>query len=142
MPWNSGNSSIEIFMTTVIWFLPCFYIHAHLKISVFCSVFHKCKLSVLLRKHLKAVLCYANYLAFIFFKVNNIQNYFWQNLIITKSNFLLRDVYVINCYFCIFFCHFTLKSTFFSNQLFLMFSGNFTRRFHEATFNIFILFKK
>ena len=33
--------------------------------------------------------------------------------ILTKSIFLLRDVYITNCYFHIFCCHFTLKSTFF-----------------------------
>ena len=37
---------------------------------------------------------------------------------LTKPNFLPRDVSVINCFFCIFFYHFTLKFTFFEPAVF------------------------
>ena len=78
-----------------------------------------------------------------FFKVNNIQKKLFQRELNSKSYSLLRGVYVTNCYFLIFFCHFALKFTFFWNQQFLMFSGNLTRIFHEAIPSIyFILFKK
>ena len=80
-----------------------------------------------------------------FFSVwkHNIWNKLFLRELTSNSNELLIDVYVTNCYFCIFFCHFTLKSTFFFlfffflNKEFLMFTRSYTRRFHEASFNKF-----
>ena len=59
--------------------------------------------------------CYAMQIICLFSFLKQITyetNYFWGNSILTKSNFLLTDVYVTNCYFHIFFCHFILKCTF------------------------------
>ena len=54
----------------------------------------------------------------------------------------VKDVYVTNCYFHIFSCHFTLKCTFFSNQQFLMFSENLPRIFNSIEKIIFLCFFK
>ena len=51
-----------------------------------------------------------------------------------------KTVFTKRCLCNKFFCHFTLKSTFFFfflNKQFLMFSRSCTRRFHEASFNKF-----
>ena len=80
---------------------------------------------------------------FIFLKQTTYEtNYFWENWIITKSNFLLADVYVTNCYFCIFYCHFILKSTFFQTSNFQCSLEILPEDFMRLPSIYFILFKK
>ena len=71
----------RIFMSKIIWILPCF--HMPIWRAMFSvQLLEIGKLLVLLRKHLKAVLHYANYLSFIFFKANNI----WSKLFLEELN--------------------------------------------------------
>ena len=66
---------------------------------------------MLLWKHSKT-LCKLS--AFYFFKANNMKQTIFEGIKFKLNLFFLpTDVYVTNCYFCIFFCHFTLKCTFF-----------------------------
>ena len=92
------------------------------------------KQSMPLRKHPKAVFQYPNYFPCIFFKANNI----WKKLFLREWNYKWIYFFTKRCLcnkllLSHIFLPFYLKMYFFSNQPFLMFSENFTRRFHETT---------